>query len=251
MEPIYKDELNPKFWHNNKFDDNVRNKLIKIALDFLEEIKLDTSIKDITLTGSLANYNYNKYSDLDVHIILNFDKVNSDVNLVRDALDGKRFVWNLRHNIFIRDHEVELYFQNANDPHYATAIYSILRDKWLIEPTYNPPQSIDEKEIENKAFYINDTIDRMFKLLQETKDKNEIQLINKKAKLIKDKIIKVRKEALAERGEFAFENLLFKKLRNMDVLEKIIRLINASYDKLFMESKFLAGIANYIKRELV
>jgi len=251
MEPLYKETLNPLFWKNNKFNNNIRNKLLKIALDFIKEVNLQAPIKDITLTGSLANFNYNKHSDLDVHIILDFTKVNNDINLVRDALDGKRFIWNLRHNIYFKGHEVELYFQNDSDPHYATAVFSILRDKWIKEPVYNPPENVDLKEVETKAFYINDTINRMVKALNETKDKKEIQLINKKAKLIKEKIISIRKRALAERGEFAFENLVFKKLRNEGVIEKIIEVINLSYDKLFMESKFLKGIAQYIKEQLL
>lgn len=251
MELIYKKTLSPVYWEKGKFNKEVRDKILKIVLDFLEDVKLDAPIKDITLTGSLANFNYNKFSDLDVHIILNFAKINENIDLVRDALDGKRFIWNLRHNIFLKGHEVELYFQHADDPHYATSIYSILRDKWIKEPKYDPPQAVNIEEIEKKAFYIEDTIKRMENALTTTKDKKEIQLINKKAKLIKDKIIKIRKEALAEKGEFAFENLLFKKLRNNGVIEKIISIINASYDKMFMESKFLASVAEYIKKELL
>jgi predicted nucleotidyltransferase len=250
MEPLYKKTLNPKFWSNNNFDKGVSDKLLKLVLDFIKEVKLEVPIKDVTLTGSLANFNYNKYSDFDIHILLDFKKINDDINLVKDALDGKRFVWNLRHNIFIRGHEVELYFQDINDPHFATAIYSILREKWIKEPVYNPPGDVDVNEVESKANDVDDFVNRMINKLNETTDRQEIQLINKKAKLIKDKIIGIRKEALAERGEFAFENLLFKKLRNKGVIEKIIDVINASYDKLFTESKFLAGIANFIKNHL-
>lgn len=250
MEPLYKKTLNPKFWSNNEFDKNISDKILKIALDFIKEVKLEVPIKDITLTGSLANFNYNKYSDFDIHILLDFKKINENVALVKDALDGKRFIWNLRHSIFLRGHEIELYFQDINDPHYATAVYSILRGKWLKEPVYNPPENVDLDGIKEKTYYINDTINRMFKKLDETSDKKEIQLINNKAKLIRDKIIRIRKDALAERGEFAFENLLFKRLRNEGVIEKIINIINASYDKLFTESKFIAGIANFIKNHL-
>jgi hypothetical protein len=250
MEQIYKKTLSPLYWEKNKFNKEVRDKILKIVLDFLKEVDLDAPIKDVTLTGSLANFNYNKYSDLDVHIILNFTKINSDIDIVRDALDGKRFIWNLRHNIFLKGHEVELYFQHVDDPHYATAIYSILRDKWLKPPVYDPPQNINIEEIQKKAFYIEDNINRMEKALNETSEKKTIQLINKKAKLIKDKIIKVRKDALSQKGEFAFENLLFKKLRNDGVIEKIISIINLSYDKMFLESKFMAGIANFLKNHL-
>ena len=102
MEPLYKKTLNPKFWSNNQFDKNIADKILKITLDFIKEVKLETPIKDITLTGSLANFNYNKYSDFDIHILLDFKKINDNVALVKDALDGKRFIWNLRHSIFLR-----------------------------------------------------------------------------------------------------------------------------------------------------
>jgi len=249
MEPLYKKTLNPKFWSNDQFDKDISDKILKIVLDFIKEVKLGIPIKDVTLTGSLANFNYNKYSDLDIHILLDFKKINENKDLVRDALDGKRFIWNLRHNILLRGHEIELYFQDINDPHYATAVYSILRNKWLKEPVYNPPVNVDVDGIREKAFYINDTINRMLKKLEESTDKDEIQLINKKSKLMRDKIIRIRKEALAERGEFAFENLLFKKLRNDGAIEKIINIINASYDKLFTESKFLTSIMKFLKEE--
>jgi hypothetical protein len=248
---LYKKQLNPLFWQNNIFNKDVSNKILKIALDFIKEVKLNAPIKDITLTGSLANFNYNKYSDLDVHIILDFTKIDPNKDLVRDALDGKRFIWNLRHNIFLKGHEVELYFQDSNDPHHSTAIYSLLKNKWVKEPSYNPPENVDIDGVERKAAGIKDTIDRMIRALESTTDREEIKLINQKAKIIKDKIIKIRKEALAERGEFAFENLVFKKLRNQGVIEDIIKIINASYDKMFIESKFLYSMYKFIKNELV
>jgi len=250
MESLYKETLNPNFWVDSKFDQDIRNKILEIVSDFIKETELKTPIKDITLTGSLANFNYNKYSDLDVHIILDFKKVDPNEQLVRDALNGKRFIWNLRHNIFLRGHEIELYFQDSNEPHYATAVFSILRNRWLKEPVYNPPGEIDIEAIKEKADGIGDTVNRMSNSLESTKDLNEINLINKKAKLIKDKIIKVRGEALKERGEFAFENLLFKRLRNEGVIENLIKVINRSYDKMFEESRFISRIAKFLKEEI-
>ena len=145
---IYNKDLNPKFWYNKKFDQGVRKKLLNIVNDFTAENTF--IIDDIQLTGSLANYNYNKHSDLDVHILLDFSNINDDTDLVKQALDGKRFVWNLRHNIVIRDHEVELYYQDTNEPHIASGLYSILKDEWLVEPTYDPP-SVDMNDVKKKA----------------------------------------------------------------------------------------------------
>jgi hypothetical protein len=54
---FYKKELNPSFWKDDKFDPQIREKLLKISKDFYEALKLTAPIKDIQLTGSLANYN--------------------------------------------------------------------------------------------------------------------------------------------------------------------------------------------------
>jgi predicted nucleotidyltransferase len=247
---FYKKILNPNYWKNKAFDKHVREKILNIVVDFIREVELKVPIKDVTLTGSIANYNYNKYSDLDVHILLDFSKVDPNVKLVRDALDGKRFVWNLRHDIYIKGHEVELYFQDVKDPHHSTGIFSILRNKWLKEPAYNPPGGVDMEGVKSKAYHIADLVKRMENTLDTTQDKSEIKLLNKKGKLLKDKIIKIRKDALAEHGEFAFENLVFKMLRNEGIIERIISLVNKSYDKLFMESKFLTRLSNFLKHDL-
>lgn len=235
MEPIYKKELNPSFWHNNTFDKSVRRKILKIISDFLKEIELEAPIIDIRLTGSLANYTYNKFSDLDVHIILDFKKINDDAGLVKDMLDGKRFMWNLRHDIYLRGHELETYFEDKDEPHISTGIYSLLKNKWIKKPNYNPPEDVDMEILKKKELYYTDIVNRMEKALEQS-DKEESKLIYNKAKRLKDKIIKVRKDALAEKGEFALENLLFKRLRNNNVIEKIIDIINGAYDKFFMES---------------
>ena len=120
---FYNSQLNGKFWRKAEFDGDIRNKLLKIVDDFVSD-DLKPLIDDIQLTGSLANFNYTKYSDLDVHILLDFSKVNEDTDLVKGVLDGKRFIWNLRHSVILRKHEVELYYQDTNEPHIASGLYS-------------------------------------------------------------------------------------------------------------------------------
>jgi predicted nucleotidyltransferase len=248
MESIYKKSLNPSFWQNEKFNDGIRRKIIKIVSDFLKEIELDAPILDLVLTGSLANFNYNKYSDLDIHIIIDFEKINSDASLVKDMLDGKRFVWNLRHNIFLKGHEVEVYFEDKDEPHISSGIYSILKNSWIKKPVHAPPGDIDMQQLVVKTDFYTNLVNRMHDLLQQSSDKQDFKLIHNKAKRLKDKIIKIRKEALQQKGEFALENLLFKKLRNNNVIEKIINIINLSYDKFFMESlSFNKIVLNFTK----
>ena len=97
----YNDTLPERFWDGDRFDPEVRQKLLEIAADVADKAGVVAEVQDVQLTGSMANYNYTKYSDLDVHILLDFADINSDEDLVRAALDGRRFVWNLRHNISI------------------------------------------------------------------------------------------------------------------------------------------------------
>ena len=95
------DTLHPSFWDAEEFDEPIRTAILKIVEDFLKEDEHveDDIIDDIQLTGSLANYNYSEKSDLDVHILLDFAKINQQEDLVKRALDGKRFIWNLKHDI--------------------------------------------------------------------------------------------------------------------------------------------------------
>jgi hypothetical protein len=55
------------------------------------------------------------------------------------------------------------------------------------------------------------------------------------AEKVKSKIMKMRKEGLAERGEFSVENLVFKKLRNEGYIQNLIDLISRSYEKIYNE----------------
>ena len=72
---FYKEELNTSFWENGKFDPHIREKLLMIADDFYSALKFTAKIQDIQLTGSLANYNWTDKSDLDVHVLVDFDEI--------------------------------------------------------------------------------------------------------------------------------------------------------------------------------
>ena len=108
----YNDTLHPQFWDEFEFKEDVLKPILKIVDDFVKDDAhiSPEMVEDVQLTGSLANYNYSEYSDLDVHILLDFADINKDEEIVKRALDGKRFIWNLRHDIKFNGHEVELYF---------------------------------------------------------------------------------------------------------------------------------------------
>lgn len=232
---FYNDELNPKFWIDDEFNQRIRGKLIIIAEDFFKSLDLDTDIIDIELTGSNANYNYSNYSDLDVHIIIDFNDVNKDVNLVKKMVDNQKFVWSTKHDISIKGHDVELYVQDVNEKHTASGLFSLLNNEWIRKPKYDEPQ-IDENDIDDKTkSYIN-SIDKLDEESNKDLSLDEIDTYFNYAKKLKNKIHSDRKEGLATKeAEFSVENLVFKELRNTGYFEKLIKIIDKLYDKQYVQ----------------
>lgn len=229
----YHKELNPKIWDNNQMDPEVRKTLLAVAQDFWESLKLEVPVIDVQLTGSIANFNWNESSDLDVHIIIDFTQVDNNVELVRKALDGQRFMWNQRHSVIIRDHDVETYVQSKDEQHIASGLFSILQNKWLIVPNWKEP-NIDQKDISEKTRVIKEELKMIQKKVKSVKGEPAQQLYDYLDRL-KKKIMQDRKTGLAEGGEFSVENLVFKELRRAGTIEEVIDTLSDLYTKIYSE----------------
>jgi len=229
----YNRDLCPKFWEEGKMDQAIRAKLLAVADDFWSSLKLEVPIMDIQLTGSIANFNWNKDSDLDVHIIIDFAQIDGNLELVRKALDGQRFMWNLRHPVILRGHDVECYVQHKDEQHVASGLFSILRDRWIIVPNWSEP-TFDQKDVDEKMRVIKTEI-KMVKVKARSAEGEEAQNLHDYLDRIKKKIMNDRKEGLAKDGEFAVENLVFKELRRDGTIEEIIELLSELYSKIYSE----------------
>ena len=132
--------LNEKLWGpQKKMRPGVKAALLDIVEEFMESLELEEEPTDIIITGSIANYNWSKFSDIDVHIILDFEKVNHNTTMVKKFFDAARSNWNKLHNIFVKGHEVEIYLQDAHEPHVSTGVYSLIDDEWRTEPVRENP----------------------------------------------------------------------------------------------------------------
>ena len=206
-----KDSLNMDVWLT---EDNIKpgigSRLIQIALDFMERLETDPNIvQDIVITGSLANYNWTRYSDIDLHILLDFTHVNENVDLVRDYFNTKKADWNKSHQIMIKNHEVEIYVQDIHEPHISTGVYSLLEDQWITKPNKERP-SIDYNCFSVKTKSLMDQISR----LEDLYNKKNYEAVFNVGDLLKNKIKRLRRCGLMEKGIFSTENLVFKALRN-------------------------------------
>ena len=234
----YNETLHPQFWDEFEFKEDILKPILKIVEDFVKDDAhiSPEMVEDVQLTGSLANYNYSEYSDLDVHILLDFADINKDEEIVKRALDGKRFIWNLRHDIKFNGHEVELYFQDIHEPHVASGLFSLSGNRWIKKPKYEKPE-VDHEDVVKKANSFKKELDLLADVLDNISDEKEFSLINRRAKKLKEKIMKMRKEGLAGKGEFSVENLAFKTLRNDQTIARLNELIIKSYDLMFSKEE--------------
>ena len=128
--------LNPLLWDDMILKPEIREKLLDIAKHFAEYLDIpNESIKDVTFTGSMANFHYGEKSDIDLHVIVDYKDIDDNVDLVKKMLRAKKALYNDRHDIKIKDREVELYPQDASEPHYSTAVYSVKNGEWITKPT--------------------------------------------------------------------------------------------------------------------
>jgi len=220
--------LNPNLWDYDKtLKRNVRKSLLQAAIDFMKEHNIDINIvDDIVITGSMANFNWNSYSDIDLHILIDFKDINSDIELVREYYKVAKSLWNSIHDIQICDHEVEIYVQDINETHFATGIYSVKSSKWLKKPTSVDQIKPDNSQINNKYTIIMSKINDIDTLIKQDKFKQAIR----NAEKLRDRIKKMRQTGLETKGEYSIENLAFKKLRNEGQLDRLHDLRQQAYD---------------------
>jgi hypothetical protein len=222
-----KDSLSDQIFEGSdgKFSmrDDIRKRLVEISNDFIESFGVEFFIHDVTLTGSLSNYNWSRYSDVDLHIIIDFDETEYPMNLVKEFFDAKERVWNEKHDIKIKGFDVEVYVQDLKQEHVSSGVYSILHNKWLIEPERNEP-NIDDRMILQKGEHYAKQIDSLIKKSNKT---NVLQMIDDLRKKIKT----FRQSGLEQGGEYSYENLTFKLLRRNGYFGKLIKLKKDITDK--------------------
>jgi hypothetical protein len=222
-------ELNEQFWDvNGVLHPNIRLALLRIAESFYNSIELDTkpTIKDIVFTGSLANYNYSSYSDVDLHLIFDFDELQGDVELIEQFFILAKSNWNDKHDITIKGYDVELYAEDYRSPHTSTGLYSVMRNQWIKEPHKQSP-IYDILDVKTKTKYISGLYKHLFALYTQ----NKTDGLYVKVKTLRDKIRKFRQAGLDSGGEYSTENITFKVLRRLGLLDKLKELEDLLMDK--------------------
>jgi hypothetical protein len=215
----FHDRLNPRLWDSSEhLRPEVHAKLVEIARDFQEFLGVpDLDVKDITVSGSNAAYNYTPTSDIDLHLVVDLPQADNN-EVYRELFDAKKFQYNNIHNIKIGGYDVELYVQNPNEEHHSQGIYSLLRNDWVSVPKRRKAEIDDistKSKYEDLAARIDNTVnsgnhDSMAALMKKIKD--------------------MRQNGLDKYGELGADNLAFKLLRNNGYIKKLVDARNAARD---------------------
>jgi hypothetical protein len=223
------EDLQPKLWKDSEhLYPGVKAALLEIVEEFVENLGLDVEIADIIVTGSIANYNWSKFSDIDVHLLVDFEDINSDTALVKRFFDAVRSNWNKLHDIRVKGHEVELYIQDVNEPHISTGVYSLADERWLVTPKKVEPE-IDKPTALKKMKSLAREVDKLSRIY----DNGQYDEAFRLAERIKEKIKRMRRSGLERSGIYSPENLAFKMLRRSGDIEQLFAIYTQAYDQIY------------------
>lgn len=229
--------LNPKFWKDNKLDSRIRIKLLDIADDFIEFLGVDwVKPKDIFITGSLSNFNWSKkYSDIDLHILMDFSKVDKRVDFVKKYFKAQKDIWNDKHDgLRIYGFPIEVYVQDVHETHNSGGIYSLEKNEWVVEPEKEKLSlnSTNQDKVKKEVSKYTKKIEALEKRSKTMKgDEYKSRKVMEDAQKLFDELKRKRSKGLSKRNsELSDENLIFKCLRRLGYLDRLCNIIDNGYD---------------------
>lgn len=211
------DNLNPAIWQGEELRKDVRIALLRIAKEFYDFLGIDVRLDDVVISGSQVNYNYTKHSDLDLHLVVPYNKVKCDV-AVDELFDTKRKLWKEQHDITVNGVPVELYAEDIEDPPVSSS-FSVIHNQWIKRPDRSLVK-YDEQEVR-----------RVFAVWERAINGAVATENLEICRNIKDMLKMYRTEGLAQQGEFGVPNLVFKALRNDGQIGKLMDTIGILHDR--------------------
>lgn len=231
------ESLCPEIWENYTLKSDVRMKLLNIADDFIDYLDINwVKPSDIILTGSICNYNWSEYSDIDLHIMVDFSQVDENLKLLKEYFNSKKTNWNIDHDtILIYGYPVELYVQDVNEEHVSSGVYSLKRDEWIIEPDPEnvSTDGVDFDVVKKIVASFTNKVDEICEMFENENDDYMLSLIHNMGKIVLKAIKDCRQQGFKKDGKEMNEgNLVFKALRRNETIQKLYDILHGTYDKM-------------------
>lgn len=203
-------DLNPKLWNGLSLKPEVRKALLKIALSFKRFMDAPgLKIDDVLIVGSSASRWWTKHSDIDIHLVVDFES-----SVCPKWADGffsaQKSLWNQTNDVSIYGHEVEVYVEDLAKPANSAGAFSLMLDRWVREPGAGPMRE-DDPSVIAKADALESEIND---LLAGDPSREAVEELL-------DRLKRLRRDGLAADGEKSTENWAYKVLRSRKALYKL------------------------------
>lgn len=218
--------LDPMFFTDlNKLKPEIISVLQEVIRDViagLAERGVDLTPVGAILTGSLTSINYDQWSDVDLHILVDFSEF-GDPQLMKNFFTF--FAKDFNGNYDLRGRNIELYFQDKDEPHVSPGIYDILKDKWIMPP--NGKKIVRTSEMTQAA---DSKLNYILGLKAEWEeinrsDKDAVRKFQTKITNYFEALRKMRKDGISTTGLDSVGNQVFKLLRRNGGLEVLSKLM--------------------------
>lgn len=207
--------LNPVLWTKGRLNPEIKPQLLKIAQDFQRYCEVDFTVYDVQITGGQVSYWWTQWSDLDLHLVVDYRGIDCDREL-EELFDTKRHLYNRKYDIAVFDIPVELYVEDLQSPAQGAA-YSLVQDRWIRQPQ-EPRGQVDIERVYGLSKSWAKTVRGV--LLQKDLDL---------AKKTQEKLRQIRQNGLKRGGEFDEANLAYKALRNTGLLRSLAEFIDRAH----------------------
>jgi|3_EtaG_2_1085321.scaffolds.fasta_scaffold00807_1 predicted nucleotidyltransferase len=215
-----KEQLHPGLWDGDLLKPDIRQKLLKITMDFKNylEILKDEDIIDIRLTGSLTNYNYSEHSDIDVLIVADFNKLGHDRRMLETYFRKKKMAWIQSSDIKVEGFEVEVGVDNVDGSVGGTRSmrvnyrghYSLTTNQWITRPEQFDGL-IDKEDVYRR---VQNITKRLRQLVEKKASKEEFRKLFVEAS-------KTRRSGMKDEGVWSSRNIAWKVLKRSGVIKEI------------------------------
>lgn len=212
------EELNPKLFDGKTLKPEVRQKILEIVDEFVDDLtsdEVDFNIEDIILIGSNVSYNYTKDSDLDIHLVANTKSLNCPDNIISALYSAYRSLFNRKFDIDFYGIPVEIYVETEDSARVSNGVYSVKDNDWIKEPELTDIPELDQEAFDKLYQEWETKCKDLIKEIEAGNLEDEADIVT----MIED-IYELRKSGISE-GEYSIQNLVFKELRNNKYLDDL------------------------------
>lgn len=212
------EELNPKLFDGKTLKPEVRQKILEIVDEFVDDLtsdEVDFNIEDIILIGSNVSYNYTKDSDLDIHLVANTKSLNCPDNIINALYSAYRSLFNRKFDIDFYGIPVEIYVETEDSARVSNGVYSVKDNDWIKEPELTDIPELDQEAFDKLYQEWEAKCKDLIKEIEAGNLEDEADIVT-----MIEEIYELRKSGISE-GEYSIQNLVFKELRNNKYLDDL------------------------------